>query len=70
MKKAFKDFLRELLFDRKEPDRVSKTKAGVWLGLVFFILYTYGTIDQNTYNALLAVAGGILGVGVKDLIKK
>ena len=69
MKQAFKDFIRELLFT-KGSDAISKTKAGVWLGVIFYILKVYEVVDTNVYYALLSTAGGLLGIGIRDIAKK
>lgn len=69
MKKAFGDFTRELLFE-KDKDRVSKTKAGAWLSVLFFVLKVAGVVSPEVFQALIASSGALLGIGLRDLTRK
>lgn len=69
-----KNFFRELFFEKKskkeDPDRVSKTKIAAWYGCFLTIMKIYGVLTPELYQALIATATGLLGVGIRDVFKK
>ena len=64
MKEFFKDLINS------DKGTVSKTKLGIWLEVGLGLLKLYGILDPSLYQALATVAGGVLGVGVRDIFKK
>jgi len=62
------DFFTDLI--NSDSGKVSKTKLGIWLEVGLGILKLYGILDPALYQTLATIAGGILGVGVRDIFKK
>ncbi len=62
------DFFKDLLYNEK--GKVSKTKLGMWISVFLGVLQINGIIDAQMFQTLATVAGGIAGVGIRDIFKK
>lgn len=69
MVNAIKVFAKELFFERNNDSKniiISKTKIGIWLGAIFYILFIKGFMDLETVKTSCIIAAAILGAGVRD----
>jgi len=61
-------FIRDMLL--AEGDKISKTKAGIWVGAILSVANQVGIIGEDIYKPLLTLAIALFGVGVRDRFKK
>lgn len=66
--KELKDFFKPFICN--DQGKISKSKAGLWLGLIGHYLTSRGYLPPEAWDTIKYVAGGIFGIGIRDAMNK